>query len=75
MGCGESKNTGGDTATVEKPNIGTLMAKDPTIANVAPTTPAKAPEVKASEAQPTKEVPVQQAAPRSTGTGSAADEQ
>ena len=49
MGCGESKNTGGDTAIVEKPNIGSLMAKDPT-ANVAPTTAAKAPEVKASEA-------------------------
>ena len=40
MGCGESKNTGGDTVTVAKKDIGGLMAKDAVkpdqIANVAP---------------------------------------
>ena len=57
MGCGESKNTGGDTAIVEKPNIGGLMKHDPAIANVAPNTEVKTPEVKANEPKPVKEAP------------------
>ena len=28
MGCGESKNTGGDTVTVAKKDIGNLMANE-----------------------------------------------
>ena len=81
MGCGESKNTGGDTVAIAKKDIGGLMSKDAAkpdqIANVAAAanTAMKTPEVKASEQpkQPVKEAPAQQAAPRSTG--SAADEQ
>ena len=35
MGCGESKNTAGDTVVLAKPDIGTLMAKDSQPANSA----------------------------------------